>query len=89
MGVTISKVFPTMVTMHVFFSYKMQISVHYFLLFIPMLAVVSGINSAKMKNLESCTELRALLLFLLLWQSVLKVADRATIILEVFLRIYS
>lgn len=37
---------------------------------------------------DNCTELRALLLFLLLWQSVFKVADRALIILLKFFKIF-
>ena len=44
----------------------------------------SATMCGKQKEPESdCTELRALLLFLLLWQAMFKVADRA-IVLKVF-----
>lgn len=47
-----------------------------------------GICDERQGTGDDCTELRALLLFLLLWQSVFKVADRAIIVLIKFFKIF-
>ena len=47
-----------------------------------------GFHSDQNKSKGDCTELRTLLLFLLLWQAMFKVADRAIVLLLKFFKLF-